>query len=760
MIGNILIWLSAILSIASAVIYFMSYNKENPKTKIARILYISSASALFMASVFLLSNILGHNFQYAYIFEYSSKELPFYLLVSSFYSGQEGSFLLWGLLVALSGILLLRSSQKQKYEELVMGFFALILFFIVLLLVFKSPFQYLWQKYPDHNLTPGFSPENGKGLNPILENYWLAIHPPILFLGYALMTVPFVYALAAMIRRDYQNWINISRNWVLVATAILGIGIMLGGFWAYETLGWGGFWGWDPVENSSLMPWLVAVAFVHTLLVQRRTGGLVKTNLFLAILSFLLVIYATFLTRSGILGDTSVHSFTDPGKFIYTLLVIIQVVFALYSFGLLIVRSREITSEKMDFTLNSKEFGLSMGSIIVMAMTFIVFIGTSWPLLAGLFAKPKAAVDISFYNNWTLPLAFLIMIFNAISVYLSWKKGSYKFAFSKTMISILLSVILTLTFFFMGMKDLKYSLLTFAALYSLFVNIDLIFQFIKTNPVKTGAYLSHLGVAILMLGVVAGSYSQTHHLRLKQGEKANLFGYSFTFTGKTQIEKDKKDREKFIYHVNVQKDGESYILNPVVYVSDFNQRMSPFYEPGIKSLFTRDLYIAPKNLETGGGDDELILVKGMPTPLIIDTNTTVTLIKFEMSDHMTASGTSVRMGTILDFNGTRRDTIYGEFDISTSVCAPEWKKIENTDYEIGFIRFMVDKEMMSGDQSGMSKPQAVFNIKKTGEQPKEQFEIFTIDVTIKPYMNLVWLGTICLVAGFFVVLGKKLKIRE
>ena len=176
----------------------------------------------------------------------------------------------------------------------------------------------------------------------------------MLFIGYAAMTVPFVFALAGLIKKEFHEWINIALPWTLAASALLGLGIMLGAFWAYETLGWGGFWGWDPVENSSLIPWLTSVALIHTMLVQRKTKGLIRTNFALAIISFVLVLYATFLTRSGILGDISVHSFGEPGKLVYTLLMGFQITFTLIAVLVFIIRFKDISKASSNSSFKTK----------------------------------------------------------------------------------------------------------------------------------------------------------------------------------------------------------------------------------------------------------------------------------------------------------------------------------------------------------------------------------------------------------------------
>ena len=379
MIGNILLTLALLTSIFSMVMYYLSYKGYTNTLKNARIGYYLSATFVIAASIILLNAILTHQYQYKYIFDYSGKGLSIGLLMSTFYAGQQGSFMLWTLFTAIVGIILLNyTSKRGDLEQRVMLIFTLTLAFLLVMVspLLKSPFNYIWAQptfislkkinpiylsstflqghiFQEPGSTQAFVKLNsnlvailqasgitlkdfiidGKGLNPLLQNFWMQIHPPILFLGFALSTVPFAFALSALLKDDYKEWISQAFPWLLSAAMVLGAAIMLGGYWAYGVLGWGGWWGWDPVENSSLVPWIIAVAGVHTFLIQKRTqkkegvARYVKTNLILGMLTFILVIYSTFLTRSGILGDASVHSFTDPGRAVYLFLVLFIVLF-------------------------------------------------------------------------------------------------------------------------------------------------------------------------------------------------------------------------------------------------------------------------------------------------------------------------------------------------------------------------------------------------------------------------------------------------
>ena len=279
-LGRAAIMTGFISGIAAIIGYLLSL-KKHEALLLGRAGFHTTVISTFVASAALLIIIVKHQFQFQYVWAYSSRELPLGLLMSTFYAGQEGSFMLWTLMISIIGVILLSYTQKHHYEKEVMPIYSMIIAFLLLLIVIKNPFA---------PIEGGVIPPDGKGLNPLLQNFWMQIHPPFLFAGFAAMSVPFAFAIAALIKKDYQKWIVSSLPWVLGGAMVLGTGIMLGGFWAYETLGWGGWWGWDPVENSSLIPWIVCVALVHTMLTQKRTKGLVMTNFVLAMLAFVLVL--------------------------------------------------------------------------------------------------------------------------------------------------------------------------------------------------------------------------------------------------------------------------------------------------------------------------------------------------------------------------------------------------------------------------------------------------------------------------------------
>ncbi|HZK75707.1 MAG TPA: cytochrome c biogenesis protein CcsA, partial [Candidatus Kapabacteria bacterium] len=373
--------------------------------------------------------------------------------------------MLWGLWTSIIAAFLIGYARRQRYEAHVMAIFLSVLVFISIMLLAKSPFETIYAALPGQAMK-GFIPADGKGLNPSLENLWIVIHPPMLFLGFSLLAVPFAFALAGLFKRDYQGWVVTSMPWTLGAAMVLGFGVMLGGFWAYETLGWGGFWAWDPVENASLLPWLITVAAAHSMLTQKRTGGLIRTNIALTLLAYALVLYGSFLTRSGVLGDASVHSFADPGYLAFTLLVVALAVFIIVPFGIFSWRWREMSGFAQDYKILSRETGLAIASALLGASALVVFIGTSAPLL-------KKKVEAGFYNNLHIPLITVLLIVNGLSLLLKWRESNWGEVWRKSISALIAAAIFTSVVVLFGVHDLPFIAVVAAASFALFVNLEI-----------------------------------------------------------------------------------------------------------------------------------------------------------------------------------------------------------------------------------------------------------------------------------------------
>ena len=370
-IGHLFIISSFVFSVIS-FLSFVYFERSNYKLQWFRF----GATSFYIHSIFIIGAIstiyyliITNKFEYYYAFQHSSKELPFYYKISSFWEGQEGSFLLWIFWNIVLGIIFLNKPVTKLTSSviLIIGLVQSFLCSMVLGVVFldlkigSSPFIMLKDAIaaPIFQLNPNFIPENGTGLNPLLQNYWMVIHPPTLFLGFSLCVIPFSYAISSLRLKEYNRWLQPAKNWLIISIIVLGTGIMMGAYWAYETLNFGGYWNWDPVENAVYVPWLFLVASLHSLVLTQKNKDYYTLSLMLCVVSFILILYSTFLTRSGILGDSSVHSFTDLGLSGQLLIYLFS--FLAISILLFIRRWKSIPFSEKESKRYSEDFWLFIG---------------------------------------------------------------------------------------------------------------------------------------------------------------------------------------------------------------------------------------------------------------------------------------------------------------------------------------------------------------------------------------------------------------
>ncbi len=749
MIGKIIIYLASLFWLLSFLLFLFAEktNKETFKSY-AKFTFFGGIISILLASIFLLFNIFTHNFTITYVWSYSSRNLPFAFLLSTFYAGQEGSFLLWALWMSVVGFFLYFYLKKNELDLLPLSFLSFIVFFISLILIFKSPFADLWESFPNGNIPKDFVPQDGRGLNPILENYWIAIHPPILFLGYSILAVPFVLSISAFYKKDFACFFNAITFWSLLAGGVLGLGIMLGGFWAYETLGWGGFWGWDPVENSSLVPWIFTVALVHTLLLYKVGRGYIKTNFVFAWLTFLGVLYATYLTRSGVLSDTSVHSFVDPGKIVNLLLLIFLVAFIVFPLILFIIRFRTFELPKESLKLQSRHFYTLIGILLLLISAVVILIGTSLPIIQGFIGAKKVALEPSFYNQWMLPIAILMLLFNAISLYFNWK-GTEIQTFTKSLtFDFSISLILAVIFLIFLETKILYSFLVFTSVFTLLVNGKKLVKKLKSKNFRVGAFLSHVGIALLIVGAMfSGGFEKTQTINLIEGKKASAFSYDFRLVRKEQIEQNKSDREKYQFYVQISKGNTNRIVKPIVYWSSFNNFEQPYFEPDIKTSVTKDIYIAPKSIIFNDFYFPVSLKKGKSIPTPWETTDSIYFLSYDMSSmHLGSAQNHFLFGLVLKYliNGKiYQDTIYSILNMKMNSFSPVWKLVPTKEFAIGFTKF-----------------EPAENLEESTVELSFGQEVLVADVTIKPYIFLVWIGVILTVIGFILALNKHRKTIE
>ncbi|MBW2174846.1 MAG: cytochrome c biogenesis protein CcsA, partial [Deltaproteobacteria bacterium] len=519
--GEVIMWLGLITVGISSVCYFvLCFRKENVLARYAaRLSFVGFAAFVTVASVLLMHFILNHEFLYSYVAQYSSRDLSLEYLISSFWAGQEGSFLLWVLVGAWLGLLVMFKARDA--EPQVMLIYNLNNIFLMILLIKQSPFRML-----------PIAPPDGQGLNMLLQDPWMVIHPPVVFVGYAAYTIPFAFAVAALWRRNYDGWIRPALPWTVFAFVSLGAGIIIGGYWSYKVLGWGGYWGWDPVENASLLPWLAGIALMHGMVLQQTRKKLRKTNFVLAALSFLLVIYCTFLTRSGILADFSVHSFTDLG--ITGWLVIFMSAFIAISLGFFIARVRDIPVSKKGEGMSyfSREFGLIAAILILCLSTVIVGLGTSAPLITRVLEK-ASKVSIEFYTNTNLPLALIMLLLLSFVPLLVWGKNSFSKLAPKLIWALIGLVVAGGITLLNGYPDMGVPLLSLGVLLLALlagaatgINLFLAIKLIRKRITLSGAAIAHLGVGLMFLGIVSSSaYDRSERVLLPQGDVKSVMGY-------------------------------------------------------------------------------------------------------------------------------------------------------------------------------------------------------------------------------------------
>lgn len=793
MLGNVFTTIAFVTALFSAVMYFLNFRGYQNAINYARVSFHIMATSTILASVLLLYLILTHQFQYKYVYSYSDTSLPLGLLISTFYAGQEGSFLLWALWMAILGVVLQQyASVRGDLEPRAMSVFSLVQSFLLLMItpMVKNPFALIYSEpfmasastinmqflnlpfMADYIFTDSSTNQhyikidqtlvdllkgagislndfiiNGKGLNPLLQNFWMQIHPPTLFLGFAAMSVPFSFAFAALMKNDYKEWIKQSLPWTLFSVMVLGFGIMLGGYWAYGVLGWGGYWAWDPVENSSLIPWIVSVAALHTMLVQKKTanensiGGFAKTNLLLVILSFILVLYSTFLTRSGVLGDASVHSFVDPGYFAYLLLIIFMVTFTALGAGALIYRWRylqQITPPHNN--LLSREFALFTGSVVLGASALVIFLGTSAPILG-------KSVQIEFYNQMNLPLGILISLINGLSLLVKWKSSDAKELLRKSVFSLLASIISTILMVIAGVKDFKMILFAFASAFAFFVNAEIAFKILRCNLNKAGAYIAHMGLALLFLGVIASSkYDKSVDVNLIKGEAADVFGYKMIFTGYSPTADG-----KYKFNILISKNGKEYIASPIMYYSEYNQGI--MRNPDIVPFVTKDIYISPISYDDGSSSE--------------NAGTTYKIKKGESVKH-----NEIEIQFLdFDFPEDARQKMMsgGDFTLGAKLAVKSYGKSQEVEpkFEIREgqkvdIPIRLNQENLEIKLVSLAPDEKAVVIKvndliKTQTKSSDRREILAVTASIKPFIGLVWLGTVVIVLGFFVSMIRRSK---
>ncbi len=720
--GQILDWLAFLASLVAGLAWLAAVAGGSPAAgRVARAAFRAQWLALAAAAGFLWLVMFRHDFHYQYVASYSSSTMPAHFIFAAFWGGQEGTFLLWALLTATLGLVLMR--LRHPLTETAMAFVNLPLIMLGLVSVMRGPFLVF---------AHGRVPADGQGLNPLLQDPWMTIHPPVLFVGFAALTVPFAIAMAAMVRRDWDDWVKAALPWVVFSTAMLATGFVMGGVWAYRVLGWGGYWGWDPVENGSLVPWLANVALLHGLLVQRATGSLRRTNLFLAVTSYVLVLYASFLTRSGVLADFSVHSFANLGLTSFLLTFLLGI--AIAGYGLLALRAPAIPAAVQRVGGLSRESMMWLGQLVLLMMCALITAGMSAPLITRLFGPPSN-VQTSYYNLVNAPLAIIMGLLLGAAPLMRWRRQDPQALLRAALPALAVAVTLTVVIVVRGVRDALPAGVIFAAIFALAANVGVAVRGFRVGWRHGAAALGHMGVGMLLAGVVASSgYGVAAQVQLPQGEERQALGYSLTYQGR-MVGPDGTGRVR----IAVKSREGRFEATPALYWSEFNQGYMK--KPHVERYLTRDVYISP--LELAGNDGGAEGEAGGAVWFAPGETRSVGGTRYTFESLDPQMGPVVRLAARLrvERNG-RTAPARPVLEINTSTGSrnsipaylPGGSSVELVDVEPGSRRVA---------------------LVLPGTGPPGGGSVLAVELSTKPYINLVWLGSILMLGSAFLVVFRR-----
>ena len=613
LLGTIFIVSGIVAALFAAVCYVLVIRGNSTALVYGRLGTRAALGAVLLVVALLVAVFVARRYDIKYVYDYSSADLEFRFRVASLWAGQPGSFVIWafwGLIVAQ--FLVRRTRHAEPYVlSVFMCIQAGLLFFMLII----NPFA------PNIDPATGAAlvPADGKGLNELLHNPWMVIHPPILFIGYALLAVPFAFALGGLWRRDYDGWVQRALPWTLAGWTFLGLALLLGGYWAYETLGWGGYWGWDPVENSSLVPWLTATALIHAMLVQRTGGGVRRGTFALAILTYVLVFYATFLTRSGVLSNFSVHSFAQEG--LKTIMTTALGIIAISGFTALAWRWRDIPSRPLSDKLLSRDSFFVLLILGLLVIATVIGFGTSMPLISAIpgvgrtlqtflgaafeldngttynpnatpFSDGRFGLVGSFYTTTVPPLGVILVLLLIIGPLLGWRDTNARRLLLLLRWPALVAVITTCVAIILGARDALPLAYIGVAIFAAGTNMIMIVRTLRSGWLRIGGYLAHVGMAVLITGVVGSSFyaSPDQKIVVSQGDSIRAYGYDFSFNSWRVT-----PQGKGMLDMTVTRGNQTFNAMPMLY---YNQRMgATMATPSVKSELLQDLYISPQEYE-------------------------------------------------------------------------------------------------------------------------------------------------------------------
>jgi cytochrome c-type biogenesis protein CcmF len=825
-LGHLFVITSFMTAFVTALSYFKAVTVSSLDKKAAwlqngKVSFYIHTIAVLGICVTLFVIISNHYFEYHYAYNYSDKKLPVYYLISTFWNGQEGSFMLWMFWHAVLGIIIIHTNKF--WEAPVMTIFALVQAFLASMIlgvvipglnvkIGSSPFILLrdaMREAPIFAAQPEFVPKDGNGLNPLLQNYWMVIHPPTLFLGFASTLVPFSFCIAGLWLKKYRDWVRPALPWALFSGAILGLGILMGGYWAYETLNFGGYWNWDPVENAVYVPWLILIASIHTMITYKNSETALKASIILVIAVFVLILYSTFLTRSGVLGDASVHSFTDLG--LSGQLLIYLFFFTAMAVVLSIFRWKEIPSTEKEASVYSREFWIFIGALTLSLMSFQVLIPTSipvWNKIVGLFGGTSnlapPAEQITFYSKFQLWFAVIVGLLSGVGQFFWWKKIDKAQLRKDLTTPVLIALVLFALIITVGqIYTIEYIILTFAGVFTFVANIWILSIVIKTSPGLSGGAVAHIGVGLMLIGIMfSAGYSKVVSLNNTGMLISNEFSKEF-------------NRDNLLLFVNEPRTMWGYDIEYL------GERLEPRFHGGyirksdVTATANRDVVIAKLAMNVDGtayNPKDTIEIRGENTFYEIQ-------LRRGQKKYTLFPRAQINpdMGGLLVSPDIYRTVSADLYTHVSSVMKPsedeEWSKLEEIKTKLGqeffandYVAtlqsvdriFEVEGVMLTNEDVAVkatvriqgeqgeyiAEPLFVIKDKLVGRIPDEVKDLgvritlmnihpetseFTIGLNTrqkdwvvikaleKPYINVLWIGTLVLMTGFGIAMTRRIR---
>ena len=566
LLGQFCLWLALFTALWGAGAAFFGRPDRPDLARTAIRSTYGLAAALFVAALCLWKGLFAHDFNIEYVAQYTSRNLPTSYVFAAFWAGQKGSLLFWAGILSLFGALAqgLTSRRHAALLPYVAAVTNLVVaFFVITMLFAANPFERLL-----------FTPEDGRGLNPQLQNPGMTIHPPMLYLGYISITIPFAFAVAALLSKKLDTgWIHAMRKWTILSWLFLSAGITLGMWWAYVELGWGGYWAWDPVENASLLPWLTMTAFLHSVMIQEKRGMLKRWNVGLIVASFLLSIFGTFITRSGIIA--SVHSFAQGS--VGAFFLVFLVVSAVLSFALLYIRWPLLEPEGQLESMASREAAFLFNNLALVGIAFSVLWGTLFPIISEAVRGTKITVGPPFFNRVNIPLGLFLLALTGIGPLIAWRKASAQNLQRQFIAPVITGIVVLVSLLALGIRE-GWALTAWAL--SGFVAGTVTQEFwrgirarrrmhgeslpgalihlVGRNRRRYGGYVVHVGILTYMVAFAGMAFKVTREVTLAPGQTAELrspYGHTYQLTHLGVSQYQQLNRFVSAASLEVKRDG-------------------------------------------------------------------------------------------------------------------------------------------------------------------------------------------------------------